>query len=62
MSLVWSRRILSVLTIIFAAVTLAAAQVNQFTVEQVRSYPFPNELTAAANGSRIAWASGRHQG
>jgi len=43
MSLVWSRRILSVLTIIFAAVTLAAAQANQFTVEQVRSYPFPNE-------------------
>jgi len=56
MSLAWSRRILSVLTIIFATVTLAAAQANQFTVEQVRSYPFPNELTAAANGSRIAWA------
>ena len=56
MSLAWSRRILSVLTIILAAVTLAAAQANQFTVEQVRSYPFPNELTAAASGSRIAWA------
>jgi dipeptidyl aminopeptidase/acylaminoacyl peptidase len=28
----------------------------QFTLEQVRSYPFPNELTAATNGSRIAWA------
>jgi dipeptidyl aminopeptidase/acylaminoacyl peptidase len=27
-----------------------------FTVDQVRSYPFPNELTAAATGSRIAWA------
>ncbi len=27
-----------------------------FTVEQVRSYPYPNELTAAATGSRIAWA------
>jgi len=27
-----------------------------FTVEQVKSYPFPNELTAAASGSRVAWA------
>ena len=27
-----------------------------FTLDQVRSYPFPNELTAAATGSRIAWA------
>lgn len=26
-----------------------------FTVEQVRSYPFPSELTAAATGDRIAW-------
>lgn len=29
---------------------------NSFTVEQIKSYPFPNELTAAATGSRIAWA------
>ncbi|MDQ3698054.1 MAG: hypothetical protein M3373_08535 [Gemmatimonadota bacterium] len=29
---------------------------SAFTLEQVRSYPFPNELTAAATGSRIAWA------
>ena len=27
-----------------------------FSVEQVKSYPFPNELTAASSGSRIAWA------
>ncbi len=27
-----------------------------FTVEQVRSYPFPTELTASATGSRLAWA------
>jgi dipeptidyl aminopeptidase/acylaminoacyl peptidase len=27
-----------------------------FTLEQVKSYPFPNELTAAARGGRIAWA------
>lgn len=27
-----------------------------FTLEQIRSYPYPNELTAAATGARIAWA------
>lgn len=27
-----------------------------FTLDQVKSYPFPNELTASAGGSRIAWA------
>ena len=29
---------------------------GSFTIEQVKSYPFPNELTAASSGSRIAWA------
>lgn len=27
-----------------------------FTLEQVRSYPFPNGLAAAATGARLAWA------
>lgn len=27
-----------------------------FTMRQVRSYPFPNELSAAATGSRLVWA------
>src|SRR3989475_6723935 len=37
----------------------AAAQASRsapFTLNQVRSYPFPTELTAAASGSRVAWA------
>ena len=36
----------------------AVAQVPEeaFTIEQVRSYPFPNELTAAPTGSKLAWA------
>ncbi|MGD2135696.1 MAG: hypothetical protein PVF27_06025, partial [Gemmatimonadales bacterium] len=44
-----------------AAVTLtapAAAQRSsdaEFTMAQVRSYPFPTGLTAAATGARIAW-------
>ena len=37
--------------------TLATfANAQSFTMEQIKSYPFPNELTAAATGSRIAWA------
>jgi len=28
----------------------------RFSLAQVKSYPFPNELTAAATGNRIAWA------
>ncbi|HEX9692965.1 MAG TPA: prolyl oligopeptidase family serine peptidase [Gemmatimonadales bacterium] len=43
------------------AVTLVVPTVAQqppetFTLEQVKSYPFPNLLTAAATGTRIAWA------
>jgi hypothetical protein len=38
-----------------ATVTQHAAS-NSFTIEQIKSYPFPNELTASATGSRIAWA------
>ena len=29
---------------------------QSFTMEQIKSYPFPNELTTAGTGSRIAWA------
>lgn len=29
---------------------------SRYTLEQIRSYPFPNELTAASSGSRLAWA------
>lgn len=32
------------------------AQTGSFTMEQVKSYPFPNELAAAPVGARIAWA------
>ena len=39
----------------FTAVTVAQRS-TPFTIEQIKSYPFPNELTAASTGSRIAWA------
>src|SRR5215470_19355888 len=34
----------------------ASLQPAAFTLQQIKSYPFPNELTASATGSRIAWA------
>lgn len=33
-----------------------ASQTALFSLEQIKSYPFPNELTASATGSKIAWA------
>ena len=35
---------------------VAYAQRSSFTLDQIKSYPFPNELTASATGARIAWA------
>lgn len=51
-------------TFVLATVILAAASffsttqkaAQSFTLEQIKSYPFPNELTSSASGSRIAWA------
>ena len=36
--------------------TIRTSQRGSFTVAQLKSYPFPNELTAAAAGEKIAWA------
>ncbi len=38
------------------AIPLVAQQPSAFTIEQVTSYPFPNELATAPSGGRIAWA------
>lgn len=35
--------------------TIASAQ-TAFTLESIKSYPFPSGLTASSQGSRIAWA------
>src|SRR5690348_12830628 len=46
-------------TIVAIASFLASPQraaSQSFTIEQIKSYPFPNQLTASATGSRIAWA------
>jgi dipeptidyl aminopeptidase/acylaminoacyl peptidase len=60
--LVMRRSVVLLLLICAAVVAIASllppqqAAVQSFTVEQIKSYPFPNELTASATGSRIAWA------
>jgi dipeptidyl aminopeptidase/acylaminoacyl peptidase len=54
----------AVVLLIIGAVIAAAllvsrpqkAAANSFTLEQLKAYPFPNELTASATGARIAWA------
>ena len=35
---------------------VTASSAQSFTIEQIKSYPFPNELTASATGAQIAWA------
>src|SRR5687768_711820 len=40
----------------FSSLNSAAHNAQSFPMDQLKSYPFPNELTTAATGSRIAWA------
>jgi dipeptidyl aminopeptidase/acylaminoacyl peptidase len=52
--------LISVKNVITTVFVISAAYVPiglpaQITAEQIRSYPFPQNLTAAATGSRIAW-------
>lgn len=35
---------------------VGAAFAQNITIESIKGYPFPTELTAAANGARLAWA------
>lgn len=63
MQLPLERRFLRPILILATVVLTAAAffstpqrAAQSFTLEQIKSYPFPNELTASATGSRIAWA------
>jgi dipeptidyl aminopeptidase/acylaminoacyl peptidase len=39
-----------------ASSLVPAQQPASYTLEQIKSYPFPNELTAAATGNRLVWA------
>jgi dipeptidyl aminopeptidase/acylaminoacyl peptidase len=44
------------LPLAFATSAASAQQAASFSLERIKSYPFPNELTAAATGTRLAWA------
>jgi len=51
------RRLVRLLLVVVGACTAVTARAQSaFTLEQIKSYPFPNELTASATGSRLAWA------
>ncbi|HEX6308988.1 MAG TPA: prolyl oligopeptidase family serine peptidase [Longimicrobiales bacterium] len=50
------RSLPTALTLSLALAASGALSAQSFTMEQVKSYPFPNELAAAATGSRIVWA------
>lgn len=40
----------------FPSAHTAVRSAQSFTMDQLKSYPFPNELAASATGARIAWA------
>ena len=44
-----------ILCVAVVAIKLFGAAAPSFTLEQIRSYPYPSELTAAAKSARIAW-------
>lgn len=46
---------LTILLLLFGQV-ICHAQRTTFTLDQVKSYPFPNETAVAAESNRIAWA------
>ncbi len=48
------RRRISLSIFFFLVITASYAQ--SFSLESIKSYPYPTELTASAQGSRIAWA------
>jgi dipeptidyl aminopeptidase/acylaminoacyl peptidase len=46
----------ALLALALTARSAPAQRPAEFTLEQVKSLPFPNELTASATGQRLAWA------
>jgi len=46
----------AVLAIVIGLAAVTSFAQTSFTVAQIKSYPFPNELTACATGAKIAWA------
>ncbi|HZN06525.1 MAG TPA: hypothetical protein VFB65_07055, partial [Pyrinomonadaceae bacterium] len=51
-----SVEIRALIVTLICLITVPLVNAQSFSMEQIKSYPFPNELTAAATGARIAWA------
>src|SRR5260370_31646118 len=51
----WPIGIIGFAVLVIVSPLALAGQKGPFTLEQVRSYPYPMELVASATGSRIAW-------
>jgi dipeptidyl aminopeptidase/acylaminoacyl peptidase len=52
-------RLVRLVALTLAPALTAGAQAQRpasFTLEQIKGYPFPTELTASASGSQLAWA------
>src|SRR5262245_10402433 len=48
--------LLASLTGFVLATKVSSSTQTSFSVSQIKSYPFPNELTTSPSGARIAWA------
>jgi len=54
--LVYPTLVLLIVAVALLVPRSQSAAADSFSLEQIKSYPFPNELTASATGERIAWA------
>ena len=54
--LVYPTLVLLIVAVALLVPQSQSAAADSFSLEQIKSYPFPNELTASATGERIAWA------
>ena len=54
--LVYPTLVLLIVAVALLVPQSLSAAADSFSLEQIKSYPFPNELTASATGERIAWA------
>ncbi len=45
-----------ILFIPFTFCSVICVKAQTFTLDDIKTYPFPTELTASKTGSRIAWA------
>lgn len=52
---IYRRFVSSALIFLVPAALLLLSQSNPFTMEDIKSYPFPSSLTSSSGAARIAW-------